>query len=73
MQLLFATAGGVAGPSLSETGVQRRPAGAQLVIVVVVRHMRLSLLRRSGSVDYRNVSASQSMVFYHTEAVSSIW
>jgi hypothetical protein len=69
---LLRTAAGVAGPSLSETGVQRRPAGARLVIVVV-RHMRLFLLRRCGSVDYRNVSASQSMVLCHIEAVSSIW
>jgi hypothetical protein len=60
MQLLFVAAAGVAGLPLSETGVQRRPAGAHLVIVLVVRHMRLSLFRRSGSVDYRNTSASQS-------------
>jgi hypothetical protein len=72
MQLFFAATAGVAGLSLSETGVQLLPAGGHLVIVVVVRHVRLSLLRRSGSVDYRNASASQSMVFYHTEVVSSI-
>jgi hypothetical protein len=69
MQLLFVAAAGVAGLSLLETGVQRRPAGVHLVIVVVVRHM----LRRFGSVDYRNASASQSMVFYHTKVVPSIW
>jgi hypothetical protein len=73
MQLLFAAAAGVAGLSLSETGVQRRAAGAHLVIVVVVRHMRLPLLRRFGSVDYRNESASQSMVFYCTKSVPSIY
>jgi hypothetical protein len=39
---------------LLETGVQRRAAGAHLVIVLVVRHMRLPLRWRSGYVDYRN-------------------
>jgi hypothetical protein len=56
MQLLFAAAAGVTGLPLAETSVQRRAAGAHLVIVVVIRHMRLPLLRRSGSVDYRNAS-----------------
>jgi hypothetical protein len=51
---------GFAGLPLSETGVQRRATGADLVIVLVVRDMRLPLLRRFGSVDYRNASASQS-------------
>jgi hypothetical protein len=59
MQLLLAAAAGVAGLPLSETSVQRRAAGAYLVIVLVVRHMRAPLLR-AGSVDYRNASASQS-------------
>jgi hypothetical protein len=45
---------------------------AHLVIVLAVRHMRLPLLRRFGSVDYRNAWAAQSMVFRHTGAVPSI-
>jgi hypothetical protein len=40
MQLLFAAAAGVARLPPLETGVQRRAAGARLVIVLVVRHMR---------------------------------
>jgi hypothetical protein len=71
MQLLVVAAAGVAGLSLSETGVHRRPAGAHLVIVVFLRHMRLPLLRRFG-VDYRNALAPQSVVFYHIKPVSSI-
>ena len=39
-QLLFAAAAGIAGLALAETGVQRRPAGAHLVIVLVIRHIR---------------------------------
>jgi hypothetical protein len=72
MQLLSAAAAGVAGLPLSETGVQRRAAGADLVIVLVVRHMRLPLLRRSSSVDYRNASGSESPVFYRIAAESTI-
>jgi len=67
---LFAAAAGVAGLPLLETAVQRRAAGAHLVIVLVVRHMRLPLLRRCGYFDYRNASASQSTtVFYHRASV----
>jgi hypothetical protein len=69
MQLLFAAAAWVAGLPLSETGVQRRVARAHLVIVLVVRHMRAPLLRRSGSVDYRNTPASKAPVFYHIATV----
>jgi hypothetical protein len=35
-------------------GLQRRPARAHLVIVLVIRHMRRPFLRRCGAVDYRN-------------------
>jgi hypothetical protein len=38
----------------------RCATAAHLVIVLVVRHMRLPLLRRSGSVDDRNALASRS-------------
>jgi hypothetical protein len=44
---------------------------AHLVIMLVVRHMRLPLLRRSGYIDYRNASASQSTIFCHIVAVPS--
>jgi len=43
-QVLFAAAAGVAGLPLAEAGVQRRPAGTHLVIVLVLRHMRLPIL-----------------------------
>jgi hypothetical protein len=52
-------------------GVQRRPARAHLVIVVVVRHMRLPLLPRSGSGDYRKRQRRNRRPVYHVEAVSS--
>jgi hypothetical protein len=35
--------------------------------------MRLPLLRRSSSIDYRNASASRSKVLYHVGTESSIW
>jgi hypothetical protein len=69
MQLLLAAAAGVAALPLAETGVQQPAAGSHLVIVLVVRHMRLPLLRRSGYVDYRNKWAVQLPVFSHMTVV----
>jgi hypothetical protein len=43
-QVLLAAAAGVAGLPLAEAGVQRWPARAHLVIVLVLRYMQLSFL-----------------------------
>jgi Pentapeptide repeats (9 copies) len=70
MQLLLAAAAGVAGLPLAETRVQWWAAGAHLV---TVRHVRLPLLRQSGSVDYRNDSRRRDQeALYHMLAESSI-
>jgi hypothetical protein len=63
---------GVAGLPLAETGVQRRAAGAHLVIFLVVRHMRAPLLRRSGSIDYRNASASGAGLLSHSGGIDNM-
>ena len=60
-QLLFAAPAGIAGLALLKTGVPRRPAGADLVIVLVIRHMHLC------RIDYRNVSASKIASMYPIE------
>src|SRR6266478_4358506 len=58
-QLLFAASAGIAGLALRETGVQRRPAGAHLVIVLVIRHMHLCYRY------FRNVWVSKIVSTYH--------
>src|SRR5271165_2536756 len=63
-QVLLAAAAGVAGLPLAETGVQRRPAGAHLVIVLVLRHMRH---------PFRNALASKWRSLCHKIVISSIW